>query len=91
MDFSKLKPFLLLLKISTYLNGKIDNNLSKNTEIAKQKNRNQSNVHKILNLDNSMKKKEIENSLINYMCSTLDELSNDTTHNSTVNTSIGQN
>ena len=37
-----------------------------------------------------MKKIEIENSLINYICSTLDELSNDTTHNSTVNTSIGE-
>ena len=48
-----------------------------------------SNIHKILNYDNSVENKYKKIFLIPY--STLDGLSNDTTHNSTMNKSIGQN
>ena len=52
--------------------------MSKNTENVINNSENQSNVHKSLNLDNSVKKKEIQK-IFYFMYATLDGLSKDTT------------
>ena len=62
--------------------NKFFSGITKNTENVNNTNEHLSNVHKILNPDKSVEKTKLKRKIFLIIHSKLDELSNDTTHNS---------
>ena len=76
----EMKLTTLFLKFLTKF-SEIGVNLRKIPEILNKNNGNRFNIHKNLNIDSSLLKPKFKKMFL-FPCSTLDELSNDTTHNS---------